>query len=116
MNGFPLEDFQGKCLRDPVVCLKQSGKCRGIQTELNVDKVCKTLNEKHADMFDASCDVGRYLCAYIYLKSLDVDSKRSLFVHVPCINKPYSTSEISEAIYKIVGECVLDLTAGLSSS
>lgn len=115
MNGFPLEDVQGKCLQDPVVCLKQSGKCRGIQTELNVDRITRTLNTTHAEMFDASCDVGRYLCAYIYLKSLDIDNKRSLFVHVPCINRPYSTDEISSAIYKIVGECVLDLTAGQQS-
>lgn len=67
MNGFPLEDVQGKCLQDPVVCLKQSGKCRGIQTELNVDRITRTLNTTHAEMFNASCDVGRYLCAYIYL-------------------------------------------------
>lgn len=111
MNGFPLEDFQGKCLQDPVVCLKQSGRCRGLQTELNVDKISRKLNSSHADMFESSCEVGRYLCAYIYLKSLDIDNKRSLFVHVPCLNKPFSAQEISTAIYKIVGECIIDLSS-----
>lgn len=82
-----------------------------LETKLNVDKITRTLNDTHKPMFEASCDVGKYLCGYIYLKSLDVDSQRSIFVHVPCINKPFSTSETAEGILKIVEHCVMDLEA-----
>ena len=106
-----MKDFTGKCLNDPMISLQNAGKCRGLETNLNVDKITKTLNEKHRnEMFEASCDVGRYLCGYIYLKSLDIDPNRSLFVHVPCINKPFTTQETAEAILKIIEHCVLDLS------
>jgi pyroglutamyl-peptidase len=116
MNGFPLPDVTGRCLNNQVVCLKNSGKCRGLETQLNVAEISRNLNASHNDMFETSCDVGRFLCAYIYLKSLDIDSSRSLFVHVPCINKPYSTEETAVAIFKVIEQCVIDLTIGLSLS
>lgn len=109
MNGFCLQDFKGKRLPDPIVCLQNSGKCQALETEINVDKIAKTLNEEHKPMFEASCDVGKYLCGYIYLKSLDIDPRRSLFVHVPCMNKPFSSQETADAILKIVEHCVIDL-------
>lgn len=111
MNGFCLKDFTGKCLTDPVLCLKNSGKCRGLETKLNVDKITRTLNETYRSMFEASCDVGKYLCGYIYLKSLDIDSSRSLFVHVPCVNKPFTTLETADGILKIIEHCVMDMQA-----
>lgn len=86
-----------------------------METKINVDKITKILNENYKPMFEASCDVGKYLCGYIYLKSLDVNSQRSLFVHVPCINKPYTTKEMADAIYKIVEHCVMDLEDSDSS-
>lgn len=114
MNLFCLQDFKGKMLPEPVVCLEKSGKCRGLETKLNVDKITKTLNESHAPMFESSCDVGRYLCGYIYLKSLDIDPRRSLFIHVPCINKPFSVKETADAILKVVEHCVKDLNESSS--
>lgn len=109
MNGFGLQDFKGKVLPDPVVCLAKSGRCPGLETKLNVDKITKTLNETFNPMFESSCDVGRYLCGYIYLKSLDIDPQRSLFVHVPRIDKPYSTKDTADGILKIIEHCVMDL-------
>jgi pyroglutamyl-peptidase len=109
MNGFCLKDVNGKTLPDPLLCLRNSGVCQVLETQLNVDKITKTLNESYKPMFEASCDVGKYLCGYIFLKSLDLDSRRSLFVHVPCINKPYSTQETADGILKIIEECLKDL-------
>lgn len=113
MNGFCLQDFRGKSLPDPVLCLKNTGKCQGLETQLNVNKITKLLNETYKPMFEASCDVGKYLCGYIYLKSLDIDPQRSLFVHVPCIGKPYTTKETADGIVKIIELCVMDLNGSL---
>lgn len=109
MNGFCLKDFKGKALNDPIISLSNSGKCHRLETQLNVEKITKTLNESYRPMFEASCDVGKYLCGYIYLKSLDIDNQRCLFVHVPCINRPFTTWETAEGILKIVELCVVDL-------
>lgn len=114
MNGFCLSDFKGKTLPHPVLCLENNGKCQALETKLNVEKITRVLNETHKPMFEASCDVGKYLCGYIYLKSLDVDNQRSLFVHVPCINKPYSSQETAEGIIKIIEHCVMDLSESSS--
>ncbi|CRL00846.1 CLUMA_CG014097, isoform A, partial [Clunio marinus] len=97
-NEFCLQDFKGKCLADPIISLNNSGKCQRLETKLNVDKITNVLNESYRPMFESSCDVGKYLCGYIYLKSLDIDPQRSLFVHVPCINKPFSTHETANGI------------------
>jgi pyroglutamyl-peptidase len=43
------------------------------------------------------------------LKSLDINCNRSLFVHVPCINKPFTTQETADGILKIIEGCVNDL-------
>lgn len=108
-NQFCLPDFKSKILTDPVVCLDNSGKCRRLETRLNIDKITNILNATHFPMFESSCDVGLYLCGYIYLKSLDVDPNRTIFVHVPCIDKPFSSAETSVALLKIIEQCVLDI-------
>lgn len=92
-----------------MLSLENSGRCQSLETKIDVDKITKVLNESHRNMFESSCDVGKYLCGYIYIKSLDIDPQRSLFVHVPCIDNPFSTQETAEAILKIIEHCVIDL-------
>lgn len=105
-NGFVSKDYCSKQLCDPVVCLENSGKCQRLETKIDVDKITKSLNETHSNMFTASCDVGQYLCGYVYLKSLDKDPSRALFVHVPCIDKPYSSQETATGIHKVIEQCL----------
>lgn len=105
-NDFPSSDFASKKLLQPVVCLAKNGKCQVLETKINVDKITRHLNENFKSMYESSCDVGKYLCGYIYLKSLDQDPLRTLFIHVPCINKPYSSEETSEAILKVIEQCL----------
>jgi pyroglutamyl-peptidase len=106
-NGFNSMDYAKKTLCNPIVCLENSGKCEVLETKINVDKITKHLNDNYKPMFDASCDVGSYLCGYIYLKSLDKCSMRTLFIHVPQIDQPYSTQETSDAILKVIEQAIL---------
>lgn len=55
------------------------------------------------------CFDNSYLCGYIYLKSLNIDCERTLFIHVPPIDMPYSSSETSAAILAIMEQCIQQL-------
>jgi pyroglutamyl-peptidase len=108
-NGFCKEDYAQKTLCDPLVCLENSGQCERLETKFDVDHMVKFLNENHkSGMFYASCDVGSYLCGYVYLKSLDKNPSKTLFVHVPPIDKPFSSEETSHAILKIIECCLIN--------
>lgn len=109
INGFDKPDYALKMLSDPTVCLKNSGSCKILETKLNVDKITAHLNKHYNPMFIASCDVGSYLCGYIYLKTLDRGSDKALFVHVPRINTPYTTEEMSHALLKVIEECLSEI-------
>lgn len=50
-----------------------------------------------------------YLCGYIYLKSLDIDSNRCLFIHVPPICEEYTVDTISDGILNVIKKCVEQL-------
>jgi pyroglutamyl-peptidase len=106
-NGFFSCDYSSKTLCEPIVCLENSGKCQVLETRIDADRIAKVLNDNHRDMFETSCDVGQYLCGYIYMRSLDKDPTRTLFVHVPCIDKPFSSKETSDAIFKILEQCLV---------
>lgn len=108
-NGFFNPDFSKNTLCDPMICLENSGKCEILETKLDVDKITKHLNKNYKPMFVASCDVGKYLCGYIYLKSLDKNAECVLFVHVPPINQPYSSDETSRALEKIIEQCLSEI-------
>jgi pyroglutamyl-peptidase len=110
INGFCKQDYACKVLNDPFIDLENSGKCRRLETLLNVSKIVPLLNETCKELeFVESCDVGSYLCGYIYLKSLDKDPRRTLFVHVPPINQPYSSEATSSGLLKIIELCTYDV-------
>lgn len=50
-----------------------------------------------------------YLCGYMYLKSLDVDKKRSLFIHVPPPNDKIDIAKMSQVISGVINHCVKQL-------
>ncbi|KAG5681455.1 hypothetical protein PVAND_010889 [Polypedilum vanderplanki] len=107
INEFPMRDYASKTLNNPVLCLENAGKCDILHTKIDVDTITKYLNENHRNMYESSCDVGKYLCGYIYLKSLDKNPTKTLFIHVPCIDKPFNTKDTSAAIYKIIEQCLI---------
>ncbi|KAH8368659.1 hypothetical protein KR084_003815 [Drosophila pseudotakahashii] len=108
--------------------LQNHGHANVLKTDLDVDKIVAIVNEKCADCVapmelphndikhlsatKASKNVGDFLCGYIYLKSLDIDKKRSLFVHVPPIDKPFSSEKTADIVLRIVEQCIQQVVAG----
>lgn len=110
-HKFTRKDYSGKKLAGGSACLVNNGTaCPEIRTKLDVKKIV----EKTIPLCGCECkepmvcsdDVGNYLCGYIYLKSLDKNSARSLFVHVPPIDKPFSSKQVSDMVLKIIAECI----------
>ncbi|KAH8307448.1 hypothetical protein KR044_012581 [Drosophila immigrans] len=122
-HQFRRPDNAGQYLEKATCCLSRNAHANVLRTGFNVDKIVAAVNETckdcvspahgdNANSLDAtqiSKNVGGFLCGYIYLRSLDVDCKRSLFVHVPPIDKPFSTPQTAEIVYKIIEQCVQQL-------
>lgn len=53
-----------------------------------------------------------YLCGYIYLKSLDYDSNRCLFIHVPPICEKHTIEGIRDGLLAVIRKCIEQLQTG----
>ncbi|KAH8242315.1 hypothetical protein KR032_000344 [Drosophila birchii] len=136
-HKFRRPDNSGNYLPNGSCELQRNGRANVLRCGLDVDKIVVTVNAtcdecvapnkpttttphndnpKTPSATKASKNVGDFLCGYIYLKSLDMDTKRSLFVHVPPIDKPFSTEKTSEILFKIVEQCVQQVAACECSS
>ena len=47
-----------------------------------------------------------YLCDFVYFKSLHDSNGRSLFIHVPPLNEPFTAQELAEIINMILHKIV----------
>lgn len=74
----------------------------------NVIRKCERKKESNLILAQLHCS---YLCGYIYLKSLDMDRTRSLFVHVPAPRENLDVPQMSQAILTIIQNCVKQLDA-----
>lgn len=123
-NNFIKPDYAGKYLPEGKACLQNCpAKKTAIFCKLNLKKIIEVITENCGCTPDYAKDlgvpelnspkickiskeVGNYLCGYIYLKSLDRDCCRSLFIHVPPLDKPFSAEKLSEVVLKITEECL----------
>ncbi|KAJ8929494.1 hypothetical protein NQ314_017826 [Rhamnusium bicolor] len=48
----------------------------------------------------------QYLCEFIFYTSLNIDKNKTLFVHVPPLDEPYTKEELSEGLLEIIN-CTL---------
>eukprot|EP00099_Drosophila_melanogaster_P027647 NP_730035.1 uncharacterized protein Dmel_CG32147 [Drosophila melanogaster] len=128
-HKFRRADNCDKKLANGTCELPNNGHANVLKTELDVDKIVAVVNENCADCVGptqqpthndnlkslsatkASKNVGDFLCGYIYLKSLDMDRKRSLFVHVPPVDRPFSSVKTSEILFSIVEQCIQQVVA-----
>ena len=104
-RGYAMADIHGRapatfrCVHDGPDCIK---------TRFNVESVCEQVLKRQTDVtFETSDDAGRYLCDFIYYKSLHLDRTPVLFVHVPELDKPYSVRQLGAALKNII-EALLD--------
>lgn len=49
------------------------------------------------------------MCGYIYLKSLDTDAERCVFIHVPRINEEFTSEIVSKGILFVINKCLKQL-------
>lgn len=48
------------------------------------------------------------MCEFIYYTSLSIDEKRTLFVHVPPLDEPFTKEELAMALEVII-KCGIDI-------
>ncbi|XP_058818797.1 pyroglutamyl-peptidase 1 [Topomyia yanbarensis] len=106
-SGYCRPDFTNKCLPCDKITLKNDVKCSVLKTNLDVEAIASELSTLAKCC--CSTEVGSYLCGYIYLKSLDVDPDRTLFIHVPDVNRPYSSEQTKDVILQVLVRCMNQL-------
>lgn len=112
-NGkYNLADNAGKYLPNGKAVLKNSPpNILAIACKLNLESIIEAANTncgstQHNKIAEISEAIGYFLCGYIYLKSLDRNCYRTLFLHVPTLNKPFSAEKLSEIVLTITEECL----------
>ena len=81
-----------------------------IKTQFDLENVCKLLSSYNKTVeFGISEDAGRYLCDFIYYKSLSMEFCPVLFVHVPSLDNPYSSKELGQALKDLVEVLLMEL-------
>lgn len=80
--------------------LNKENPCDMMLTRINVTKLCSKNNNR----LMTSTDAGRYLCEYIFYKSLTYCTN-SIFVHVG-EDKYFSTKENCDQLKKVVEFCI----------
>ncbi|XP_053976004.1 pyroglutamyl-peptidase 1 [Hylaeus volcanicus] len=97
-NGYVRKDIYDKCPDESTI------PDQILKTGINVDTICDKVN-KHSNKTKCnaciSYDAGRYLCEYIFYKSLQINSTKTLFVHVPDFHK-YSSLQTAKGLHHIL--------------
>nr|XP_022907322.1 pyroglutamyl-peptidase 1 [Onthophagus taurus] len=99
-TGYIKKDYHGCCHNTGDICDDNSKDC--LKTGLCINDICDHLNKSGKVKACISNDAGRYLCEYIFYKSLYVDHTKVLFIHVPMLNQPYSCEQLTEGLIIII--------------
>ncbi|XP_066263027.1 pyroglutamyl-peptidase 1 [Euwallacea similis] len=107
-TGYIKQDVSEACPQSGQACCGKRNSEDCIKTGLSTEVICNRLNQNPLLKASLSCNSGRYLCEFIYYVSLNVNSKRTLFVHVPPLDQPFSKSQLTFALEEII-RCALEL-------
>ncbi|XP_066143124.1 pyroglutamyl-peptidase 1 isoform X2 [Euwallacea fornicatus] len=107
-TGYVKQDISKACPESGQACCGKDSSEDCIKTELSTEVICNRLNKNPLFKASLSYNSGRYLCEFIYYVSLNVNNRRTLFVHVPPLDQPFSKSELTFALEEII-RCALEL-------
>uniref|UniRef100_A0A1B6MIU3 Pyroglutamyl-peptidase I n=1 Tax=Graphocephala atropunctata TaxID=36148 RepID=A0A1B6MIU3_9HEMI len=106
-SGYDRCDIYGQTPACNECCV---GSTPVIQSGLDIMQLSNTINSTSDTVQTCLSDnAGRYLCEYIYYTSLSIDKSRSIFVHVPPLDEPYSAEQLAEGLAAIVRGLVRQL-------
>nr|CAD7447717.1 unnamed protein product [Timema bartmani] len=98
---FGLTPPQGQC---------SLGENNRLENALDLKYISSEVNKANLDVITTvSTDAGRYLCEFIYYTSLSIDASRTLFIHVPPLNKTYSAEKMAACIKTIISVIIKDI-------
>ncbi|CAK9799556.1 Pyroglutamyl-peptidase 1 [Anthophora plagiata] len=101
-NGYLKLDVCNKCPDESNI------EPKILETKINVRKVCNTINDNSNETKCNACisnNAGRYLCEYIFYKSLLIAPEKTLFIHVPDFDQ-YSSVQTAKGLYDIL-HCII---------
>ena len=99
-TGYCRPDVAGAC---PPGETCQPDGLEEITTCLDMPALLAMVEAAGADTkFELSEDAGRYLCDFVYYRSLLCSQGRSLFIHVPPLDTPYSAQQLARAIAAVL--------------
>ncbi|KAL9986079.1 hypothetical protein ACROYT_G000153 [Oculina patagonica] len=101
-HGYNRPDESGKKCGEGC-CVHGGGEC--LYTSLDLDRVCsEVMTAKSPCLVGPSDDAGRFLCDYIYYKSLHFGQGKGTvaFVHVPREDSPYSIEDLVVTLRLII--------------
>ena len=97
-SGYIRPDVDGN-LPPNGVC--KEGGPEELVTYIDLETILKKLSGGEVE-FGISEDAGRYLCSFIYYSSLYVGDCPVIFVHVPQLNRPYTSEQLGLALKELI--------------
>ncbi|CAF0807595.1 unnamed protein product [Rotaria sordida] len=86
-------------------CIK-NGEPKRLMTNLPLRDICARVQRRTNLPIIVSDNAGRYLSEYMYYQSLFIDSKRTLFIHLPDLNKNITIENLAGIIQLIIYEAL----------
>ena len=110
-TGYDKPDVTGLC--PPGNCCVPSISCQAkLSSCLDLMELSQKVTEECREVgleTVLSEDAGQYLCDFVYYKSLHATQGRSLFVHVPLVDKPYSLPQMTEGLKAVTKNVIQQL-------
>ncbi len=89
-------DVKGLCPSEGKCVLESTEDV--LKTAFDIDDLAKEVKIE----VEVSDDPGRFLCDFVYYKSLWSTRGKALFIHVPDLNRPYSKERLAVGIADVL--------------
>jgi len=100
------------CHIDNIGLVPETGQCikndapKILATNLPLVDICARVKRQTNLPIVVSDNAGRYLCEYVYCQSLFIDSKRTIFIHIPDLDQNFTIENLAETIQLIIYEAL----------